>query len=183
MSKTVAGFFRTLAEGEAARKKLIESGFVPEEISFVAGDTGGHELPVLGPLTSTGAESELAQDASLGGAIGVALGAICVILPGFGALLALGPLAVAMGGLTAGVGIGGIVGLLRDHGISEDEAHFYSDGVKRGGALVTVHGVTQEREESARRLMTECQALQTEELEPDEAGGEDESLSSVADAS
>lgn len=182
MSKTVAGFFGTLTEGEAARKKLLESGFTADEISFVAGDTAGHELPVLGPLTSTGAESELAQDVTLGGAIGVALGAIAVVLPGFGALLAAGPLAVAMGGLTAGVGIGGIVGLLRDHGISEDEAHFYSDGVKRGGALVTVHGVSEAREAEARRLMMESHALQTEELQPDEAAGEEDGLSSAAEA-
>jgi hypothetical protein len=66
MAKTIAGFFRTPADGRAVEEKLFGAGFSRTEVSFVAGDTGGHELPVLGPLTSTGAESEMAQDASLG---------------------------------------------------------------------------------------------------------------------
>jgi hypothetical protein len=162
--KTIAGFFRTCAEGEALQAKLFAAGFTREEVSFVAGDTDMHKLPVLGPLTATGAESELAQDASLGSAIGMALGVIAVMIPGFGELVAAGPLAMAMGGLSFGAAAGGIVGLLRDHGISEDEAGFYAEGVKRGGALVTVHDVTLEREEQARKIMVANGAIQTEEL-------------------
>lgn len=182
MSRTIAGFFRTAGDGEAAQNTLLAGGFTREEVSFVAGDTAGHELPVLGPLTSTGAESEVAQDATLGGVIGVALGAIAVILPGFGALLAAGPLAVAMGGLTMGVAAGGLVGLLRDHGISDDEAQFYAEGVKRGGALVTVHGVDDEREAAARGMMLECGAIQTEELAPDDETTPGDDFAAAAEA-
>jgi hypothetical protein len=53
-------------------------------------------MPVLGPLKGTGAESEVAQDPYLGSAIGVALGLIVVMVPDFGPLVAIGPLAMAM---------------------------------------------------------------------------------------
>jgi len=168
MSKTIAGFFRTRADGETAQDKLLAGGFTRDEVSFVAGDTGGHEMPVLGPLRGTGAESEVAQDAYLGGAIGVALGVIAVMIPGFGLLIAAGPLAMAIGGLSVGAAAGGIVGLLREHGISEDEAGFYAEGVRRGGSLITVHGVTVEGEEKARRIMKQNGAIDTEELADEE---------------
>jgi hypothetical protein len=47
MSKTIAGFFRTRADGETAQDKLLASGFTREEVSFIAGDTGGHGANVL----------------------------------------------------------------------------------------------------------------------------------------
>ena len=31
--------------------------------------------------------------------------------------------------------------MLKDHGISEQEAEFYAEGVRRGGALVSVHTI------------------------------------------
>jgi uncharacterized membrane protein len=98
----------------------------------------------------------------------MALGVIAVMIPGFGELVAAGPLAMAMGGLSMGAAAGGIIGLLRDHGISDDEAGFYAEGVKRGGSLITVHDVSQEREDLARTIMVENGAIQTEELEPDD---------------
>ncbi len=164
MSKTIAGFFRTRAAAETAQEKLLAGGFSRDEVSFVAGDTGGHELPVLGPLGGTGAESEIAQDAYFGGAIGVALGVIAVMIPDFGPLVAAGPLAMGVGGLSLGLAAGGVVGLLREHGISEDEAGFYAEGVRRGGALITVHGVTAEAEKKARKIMQQNGAIETEEL-------------------
>ena len=82
----------------------------------------------------------------------------------FGPFLAAGPLAAAMGGIAAGAGVGGIVGLLRDQGVSEEEAQFYEDGVKRGGSLVTVRGATEEGEKKARKIMQENGSIETEEL-------------------
>jgi hypothetical protein len=172
MAKTaeaVAGFYRTVAEGEAARQALLSNGFTPSEVSFLAGDTREHETPAVGPIESVGAESEAPKDAWLGGVIGLAAGMVAVAIPGIGPFLAAGPLAGTLAGGIAGMSVGaatgGVIGLLRDHGISEEEAQFYAEGVKRGGALVTVHGVSEDRAEQARKILDRQGAIDTEDLD------------------
>jgi hypothetical protein len=164
MTKTIAGFFRTRTEGETAYNQLLASGLAHDQVSFVAGDTRGREIPKIGPIEGTGAESEMPQDVAMGSAVGLAAGLVLLVIPGVGPFLAAGPLAAAMGGIAAGAGVGGIVGLLRDNGVSEEEAAFYEDGVKRGGSLVTVRGVTEEGEKRARAIMKKCGSIESEEL-------------------
>src|SRR5215207_4769543 len=93
--EAIAGFFRTREQGEAARQALMNAGFSADEVGFVAGDTRGHTTPRIGPLESTGAESEAVQDAFIGGVVGLAAGMVAVVVPGIGPLLAAGPLAGA----------------------------------------------------------------------------------------
>jgi hypothetical protein len=69
-----------------------------------------------------------------------------------------------MYGAAAGAGVGGVVGLLRDHGVSDEEAGFYGEGVRRGGSLVTVGDVTEEEEHKAGKIMRENGSIGTEEL-------------------
>ena len=165
MGKVIAGFFRTQVEGERARTALYEAGFTQDEVSYMASDNRPHELPKVGPaLEDSGSESEAASDAFVGGMVGLAAGAILMVLPGIGPLIAMGPIAGAIGGMTAGVAAGGIIGLLKDHGISEDEAEFYAEGIHRGGALITVHGVDEDREKTARKIMDDRGAIEVEEL-------------------
>ena len=164
-TEAIAGFFRTREQGEAAREALMAAGFTTDEVGFVAGDTRGHTTPRIGPLESTGAGSEMVEDAWIGGVVGLAAGMVAVVIPGIGPLLAAGPLAGAIGGLTVGAATGGVIGLLRDHGVSEEEAEFYAEGVKRGGALVTVHGVSDERAAKAREIFETHEAIDTEKLD------------------
>jgi hypothetical protein len=165
MAKTIAGFFRTQVEGEVAKRALYRGGFSEDEVSYLAGDTRGHQTPAIGPaLMNEGSQSEAVSDAFTGGVIGLAAGVLALAIPGVGPFLAVGPLAAAVGGMTAGVATGGVIGLLKDHGISEDEAGFYAEGVKHGGALVTVHGVDEERETKARKILQEAGSIETEEL-------------------
>ena len=165
MAKAIAGFFRTVSEGEQARQALYQAEFTAEEVGFVSGDTRGHQTPAVGPvLKEEGSESEAVSDAFVGAAIGVAAGLFAVLVPGFGWLVAAGPLAGALGGLTAGAAVGGIIGILKDHGISDEMAEFYAEGVKRGGALVTVHGVTKQRESEAKKILDRSGAIEVEQL-------------------
>ncbi len=165
MEKAIVGFFRTAADGERAQSALYESGFSRDEVSYLAGDTRGHETPRVGPaLKDAGSESEAGSDAFVGGMVGLAAGAIAVVLPGIGPLLAAGPIAAAIGGLTAGAAAGGVIGLLKDHGVSEEQAEFYAEGVRRGGALVTVHRVSGRREKAARKLLDQSGAIDIEQL-------------------
>jgi hypothetical protein len=165
MAKAIAGFFRTVGEGEMARQALYQAGFTQDEVGFVTGDTRGHQTPAVGPvLKDEGSESEAGSDAFVGGAIGLAAGLFAVLLPGFGWLVAAGPLVGAFGGLTAGVAVGGLFGILKDHGVSDEAAEFYAEGVKRGGALVTVHGVAEKRETEARKILDRSGAIEVEKL-------------------
>jgi hypothetical protein len=165
MAKAIAGFYKTVVEGERARTALHDAGFTQDEVGFVTGDTRGHTLPAVGPvLKEEGSESEAVSDAFVGGAIGLAAGLFAVLLPGFGFLVAAGPLVGAFGGLTAGVAVGGLVGILKDQSISEDEAQFYAEGVRRGGALVTVHDVSEEREATAKKILDREGAIEVEQL-------------------
>lgn len=164
MAKTIAGFFHSRREGEAAQAALLAAGFPPDRISFVAGDTRGHETPALGPIKDVEGNTELAKDAFLGSAIGLAVGMIAVFIPGIGPLIAAGPLGGAIAGLSVGAGAGGLIGLLKDSGVSEEEAEFYAEGVRRGGSLITVQYATDEEEKRARDIMRQHGAIETEQL-------------------
>jgi len=166
METQISGFYKTRGEGEAARNALLAAGYLPGEVSLLTGDVRGHETPAVGPLKATGALSEAPRDAWIGGVAGLAAGAIAMVLPGIGPLIAMGPLAGAIGGLGVGAAAGGIIGLLRDQGLSEDEAQFYAEGVKRGGSLVTVHDVSGDRATEARQILDRQGALEVERLDP-----------------
>ena len=52
--------------------------------------------------------------------------------------MAAGVLATMLAGTVAGAAAGGLLGALTDYGVSEEDAHVYAEGVRRGGTLVTV---------------------------------------------
>jgi len=172
MANAIAGFFRSRIEGEAALTDLLAHGFNRNEVSYVAGDQETvDETPAVGPAPGVGAEEEAGQDAFIGGAVGLGAGAIAGVLPIAG-LIALGPLGAALGGLAAGATLGGLVGLLRDNGVSDEQAEFYARGVERGGALVTLHGISGDREKRAREILKLHGAIDVEEVSEDEPAAE-----------
>ncbi len=166
MANAIAAFFRNPAEGQAAQDALLADGFHRDQVSFVVGDSATvRETPAVGP--APGVEEEAGQDAFIGGAVGLGTGAIAGVLPIAG-LIALGPLGAAIGGLAAGTALGGLVGILRDHGVSDDEAKFFAKGVERGGALITLHDISDDREKRAREILKEHGAMDVEEVKEDE---------------
>jgi hypothetical protein len=62
-------------------------------------------------------------------------------IPGVGPVVAAGWLAAtavgAVAGAVAGGAAGGLIGALTDSGVSEEDAHLYAEGIRRGGSLVT----------------------------------------------
>jgi len=77
--------------------------------------------------------------AAIGGVGGLLLSAVgAITLPVIGPILAAGPIAAALTGAGIGAAAGGLIGALTEHGVPEEHARFYAEGVRRGDVLVTV---------------------------------------------
>ena len=147
--KTVVGLFRNSADAERAVDALEDAGFVSDDFSVVARDnvieTDYDDDDHVG--AGEGAAVGAIGGATVGGLTGLLMGLGVLAIPGIGPVLAAGTLATALGSAAAGAGIGaatgavtgGLIGALMDVGIPEEDAHFYAEGVRRGGVLVTVH--------------------------------------------
>ncbi len=59
-------------------------------------------------------------------------------VPGFGPIVAAGWIVSTLIGAGAGAAVGGLAGALADAGLSDEDAQNYAEGVRNGGALVTV---------------------------------------------
>src|SRR5690606_27549025 len=74
----------------------------------------------------------------IGGTAGLVAGMASLAIPGLGPIIAAGPIAAALTGAGVGAVAGGIIGALTNLGVHEDDAHYYAESVRRGGALVLV---------------------------------------------
>ena len=83
--------------------------------------------------------------AGVGGTAGLLAGLGLLAIPGLGPVVAAGWLAATAVGAAAGAATGGIVGALTEAGVSEDEAHSYAEGVRRGGTLVSARVADSDR--------------------------------------
>jgi uncharacterized membrane protein len=83
--------------------------------------------------------------AALGGAAGLLAGLGAIVIPGLGPVVAAGWLAGALGGVVVGGAAGGVIGALMEAGVSDNDAAQYAEGVKRGGTLVTIRVMGQDR--------------------------------------
>lgn len=83
--------------------------------------------------------------AALGGAAGLLAGLGAFVIPGIGPVVAAGWLAGALGGAVLGGAAGGVIGALVEAGVSENDAAQYADGLKRGGTLVTIRVMGEDR--------------------------------------
>lgn len=85
-----------------------------------------------------GAGKGAAIGAGIGGGAVLLAGLGALAIPGMGPILAAGFLTSALIGAGAGAATGGMLGALRDAGVDEHDAHTYAEGVRRGGAMVSV---------------------------------------------
>src|SRR5689334_23405493 len=111
-----------------------------------------------------------AEDAGKGAGIGAAVGGVgglltglgLLAIPGVGPVVAAGWLvATAAGAVTGAVvggAAGGLVGSLTGAGVPERDAHFYAEGVRRGGTLVTAR-VDDARASTAREILQRHKAV------------------------
>lgn len=157
MAKVVVGLYDRLENAQRAVEELTSNGFARENISLVAADTEGKygqyvESEGQGEDISDGAAAGAGIGAVTGGLGGLLVGLGVLAIPGIGPVLAAGPLISTLVGAGIGAAAGGLIGALVDLGIPEDQAELYSEGVRRGGTLVTVN-TPDERADQAADIM------------------------------
>ncbi len=147
---TEVGHFADRASADAAYQELLQEGFSRDNISVMGpGREGERGLPPRDTVTTGGA-------ATVGIIEGLLLGAVAMLIPGFGPVVAVGPVAAALtgvvtGGIT-GLVIGGIAGALIHAGVAEDTARYYEDRLRHGGILMLVRTDEQRGVEARRTL-------------------------------
>ena len=134
--KTITRVYDTYPQAQGVVSDLEASGITADHISILANKHVSKEYSDAEP--SSGAATGAGLGAAVGGGAGLLAGLGLLAIPGLGPVVAAGWLAVTALGAAGGAAAGGIIGLLVGTGVSEDDAHVYSEAIRRGGTMVTV---------------------------------------------
>jgi hypothetical protein len=134
MTRSVTHLFDDYGQAKSAVTALERAGFTSSEVSLVSRYRDDGTLAD----EATGAGTGAAVGAIAGGGAGLLAALGIIAIPGIGPLVAAGVLATTLAGAAGGTLVGGLVGALTGYGVDEKDAHVYSEGVRRGGTLVTV---------------------------------------------
>ena len=134
MTRTVSKLYDSYSQAQRAVKALEQAGFSSSEVSLISRYRDDNTLADDASGTTTGATA----GAVVGGGAGLLAALGVIAIPGIGPLVAAGVLATTLVGAAGGSVVGGLIGALTDYGVSEEDAHVYSEAVRRGSSLVTV---------------------------------------------
>jgi hypothetical protein len=151
MAVTVTGVFAGRDDAERAAAALMDHGVDHEEISLVTrgedpaprddGKPSTAPQQAITTTTAEDAEAGAAAGAGVGAAVGLLAGAASLFVPGFGLVMAAGPLAWALGGAVgtaaAGAAAGGVLGGLRDMGADEQAVTHYENAIRQGSTFLS----------------------------------------------
>lgn len=161
MTKTVTRLFDNYDDAANAVSDLEALGVPHSDISIVANksDKGhGRHNEDISDDAGKGAKA----GAFIGGAGGLLAGLGVLAIPGLGPVVAAGWListAVGAGiGAAAGGATGGLIGALKEGGVDENDAHVYSEGVRRGGTLLSAR-VDDSKASEAEAVLTRHRAV------------------------
>ncbi len=141
MSIVITRLFDTYDHAKQAVTDLEAGGIAHSDISVIANNNDGrHDVPADAATADagSGAGAGATIGTVLGGGAGLLAGLGMLAIPGVGPVVAAGWLIATAVGAGVGAGAGGLLGSLVGAGVDETEAHVYSEGVRRGGTLVTV---------------------------------------------
>ena len=132
-AQRIVAVFEARRQADYAIGQLRQQGFRQEEISVVAKqseergrDTGGYNDSIADGVATGGA---------IGGFGGLMAAAGALAIPGFGPIIALGPIAAALSGAVAG----GVAGGLIDYGIPAERGREYEEQIRRGKVLAIIN--------------------------------------------
>jgi hypothetical protein len=138
----VYALYRTFENAATVANKLISGGFDAKHVSVITHDPE-EQYARYTDIDGDGMNDDMTGDegAGFGALVGALTGLTVALVPGFGPVIAAGPLAaVIMGGIGAATGAatGGLVASLMDFGASPENAAHYQEVLHTGGALVIV---------------------------------------------
>ncbi len=139
--RTITRMYDNYADARTVVTDLEQTGIPHSDISLVANSDAHGRYAGTNPeekSIGSGAGTGALAGGVLGGGAGLLAGIGALAIPGVGPVVAAGWLIATLAGAGVGAASGGLVGSLTGAGLSRDEAHVYSEGVKRGGSLVTV---------------------------------------------
>jgi len=137
--RTQTRMFDTYAHAADAVRDLEEAGFSRDEVSILRSEqTADGGTTTTTDDNTSGAEVGASVGTLVGGGAGLLVGLGALAIPGVGPIVAAGWLVALITGAGAGAAAGGLLGALTSSGVTEDEAHVYAEGVRRGSTLVTV---------------------------------------------
>jgi hypothetical protein len=145
MTRTLTALYDSYDDALATVRELEAAGLDQAQISLVANNAQERAVTTRTVETvseaGTGAGAGATVGALAGGAAGLLAGLGMLAIPGVGPVVAAGWLIATAAGAAGGAVVfgtaGGLVGAMIRHGVPEEEAHVYAEGLRRGGTLVT----------------------------------------------
>jgi len=143
-TRTITRLYDSYDEATRAVQALEAAGVPHDDISLVgsahdratAGE-GGTATTDGDSGAATGAGTGATLGTLVGGGAGLLAGIGALAIPGVGPIVAAGWLVAALTGAGVGAAAGGLLGSLTGAGVSEEDAHVYAEGVRRGGTMLT----------------------------------------------
>jgi len=150
---TIIALYDDFATARRAIEELVAAGYSRENISLVANDA---TKEYAGYLADDYDDVEGDEGAGFGAVVGALIGLGAMAIPGVGPVIAGGSLVAALTGAglgaAAGAVTGGLTAALIDLGVPEADATLYHEGIRRGGALVSIQ-VPDDSVDVARRIL------------------------------
>ena len=154
--KKVIGYFSDSNQAAQAANELKARGF--NDFSILGNEKGNTED--RNGMGNNGGDNNLTSGTMTGGIIGGlagvglgtgalgALGAAALLIPGVGPIVAMGPIAAALGGAVTG----GIAGALIDYGIPKERSDYYESKIREGNTVIVLKTEDQKVDEVTRML-------------------------------
>ncbi len=176
MARAILGIFSEPSQADETINELKNLGFKNEDISVVMKERENESSENLarGAEVARDASSGITTGGAIGGIAGLIIGIAAISVPGLGALIAAGPLAIALGlgeigvatlaGLITGAAAGGMIGGLVGLGIPREQAKIYEEAVRKGQVLLSV-STTEENERLASETFKKFKATEVCSIE------------------
>ncbi|KRE07551.1 hypothetical protein ASE63_22925 [Bosea sp. Root381] len=153
MTSTVSRSYETAADAQTAVMRLEAAGVSPDDVSIIGYYAGE---------TAEGAAGGAQIGGGIGGVAGLVAGLASLPVPGIGPVVAAGwVFGTLAAGATAGAAAGSLIGSMTSAGLSDQDANFLAETVRRGGAVVAVR-TTDSHVPTIEKIMNGAEPIDTE---------------------